>query len=68
MGGGGERLLMLDVARNRIRNMLTTRLQHARNMYSLNVASTMVRNMGKALRNIVNVVRNITMPRNEIDG
>jgi hypothetical protein len=37
-------------------------------MYSLNVASTMVRNMGKALRNIVKVVRNITMPRNEIDG
>jgi hypothetical protein len=68
MGGGGERLLMLDVARNRIRNMLTTRLQHARNMYSLNVASTTVRNMGKALRNIVKVVRNITMPRNEIDG
>jgi hypothetical protein len=59
---------MLDVARNRIRNMLTTRSQHARNMYSLNVASTMVRNMGKALRNIVNVVLNITMPRNEIDG
>jgi hypothetical protein len=37
-------------------------------MYSLNVASTTVRNMGKALRNIAKVVRNITMPHNEIDG
>jgi hypothetical protein len=36
-------------------------------MYSLNVASTTVRNMGKALRNIAKVVRNITTPRNEID-
>jgi hypothetical protein len=59
---------MLDVARNRVRNMLTTRSQHARNMYPLNVASTTVRNMGKALRNIAKVVRNITTPRNEIDG
>jgi hypothetical protein len=37
-------------------------------MYSLNVASTTVRNMGKPLRNIAKVVRNITMPRNKIDG
>jgi hypothetical protein len=59
---------MLDVTRNRVRNMLTTRSQHARNMYSLNVASTTVRNMGKALRNIAKVVRNITTTRNEIDG
>jgi hypothetical protein len=59
---------MLDVARNRVRNMLTTHSQHARNMYFLNVASTTVRNMEKALRNIAKVVRNITMPRNEIDG
>jgi hypothetical protein len=34
----------------------------------LNVASTPVRNMGKALRNIVKVVRNINMPRNMIGG
>jgi hypothetical protein len=59
---------MLDVARNRVRNMLTTRLQHARNMYSLNVASTTVRNMGKALRNIAKVVRNITTSCNAIYG
>jgi hypothetical protein len=59
---------MLDVARNRIHNMLATRSQHARNMYSLNVVSTTVRNMGKALRNIAKVVRNITTPRNEING
>jgi hypothetical protein len=58
---GGERLMMFDVARNRVRNMLTTCSQHARYMYSLNVASTTIRNMGKALRNI-------TTPRNEIDG
>jgi hypothetical protein len=37
-------------------------------MYSLNVASTTVRNMGKALRNIAKVVRNITTPHNEING
>jgi hypothetical protein len=59
---------MLDVARNRVRNMLTTRSQHTRDMYPLNVASTTVRNIGKALRNIAKVVRNITTPRNEIDG
>jgi hypothetical protein len=58
---------MLDVARNRVRNMLTTHSQHARNMYSLNVASTTVCNMGKGLRNIGKVVRNITTPCNEID-
>jgi hypothetical protein len=52
---------MLDVARNRVRNIFTTRSQHARNMYSLNVASTTVRNIAK-------VVRNITTPRNEIDS
>jgi hypothetical protein len=33
--GRGERLLMLDVTRNYVHNMLTTRSQHARNMYSL---------------------------------
>jgi hypothetical protein len=33
---------MLDVARNRVHNMLTTRSQHTRNMYSLNVASITV--------------------------
>jgi hypothetical protein len=59
---------MLDVARNRVHNMLTKRSQHALNMYSLNVASTTVRNMGKALCNIAKVVRNITTPHNEIDG
>jgi hypothetical protein len=59
---------MLDVARNHVRNMLTTRSQHAHNMYSLNLASITVHNMGKALRNIAKVVRNITTPRNEIDG
>jgi hypothetical protein len=59
---------MLDVTRNYLHNMLTTRSQHARNMYSLNVASTTVRNMGKPLRNIAKVVRNITMPRNKIDS
>jgi hypothetical protein len=41
--GRGERLLMLDVARNRVRNILATRSQHARNMYSSNVVSTTVR-------------------------
>jgi hypothetical protein len=63
--------MMLDVARNRVHNILATRSQHARNMYSqypsLNVASTPVRNMGKGLRNIAKVVRNINMPRNTID-
>jgi hypothetical protein len=37
-------------------------------MYSLNIASTTVRIMGKALRSIAKVVRTITTPRNEIDG
>jgi hypothetical protein len=59
---------MLDVARNHVRNMLATRSQHARNMYSWNVVSTTVRNMGKALRNVAKVVRDITTPRNEING
>jgi hypothetical protein len=34
-----ERLLMLDVARNRVRNMLTTHLQHAHNIYSVHFKS-----------------------------
>jgi hypothetical protein len=58
---------MLDVARNRVCNMLATRSQHARGMYSLNVAITTVRGMGKALRNIAKVVRNITTSRNVIN-
>jgi hypothetical protein len=47
--------------------MLATRSQHARGMYSLNVAITTVRGMGKALRNIAKVVRNITTSRNVIN-
>jgi hypothetical protein len=37
-------------------------------MYSLNIASTTVRIMGKALRNIAKIARNITTSHNEIDG
>jgi hypothetical protein len=34
-----ERLLMLDVAYNRVRNMLATRSQHTRNMHSVDFRS-----------------------------
>jgi hypothetical protein len=34
-----EKLLMLDVASNRVRNIFATRLQHARNIYSADVKS-----------------------------
>jgi hypothetical protein len=37
-------------------------------MYSLNVASTTVRNMGKTIRNIAKVIRNITTPHDAIDS
>jgi hypothetical protein len=64
--GGGEKkdAWCLDVARNLVRNMFATHSQHR----SLNVARITVRNMGKALRNIAKVVRNICSPRNAIEG
>jgi hypothetical protein len=34
-----EKLLMLDVASNRVRNIFATRSQHARNIYSVDFKS-----------------------------
>jgi hypothetical protein len=38
-GEGEERLLLLDVARNRVRNIFGTLSQHARNIYSVDFRS-----------------------------
>jgi hypothetical protein len=59
---------MLDVTHPAARNMPHTNSQHSSQHASLNVASTTVRNKGKALRNISKVVRTICYACNVIDG